>query len=36
VLTTFTDGTFQPTRSVSGSEAVEAMNRLGALLRDAG
>ena len=36
VLSTFTDGTFQPTRSVSGTEAVEAVNRLGALLRDAG
>ena len=36
VLTTFTDGTFQPTRSVSGTEAVEAVNRLDALLRDAG
>ena len=36
VLSTFTDGTFQPTRSVSGTEAVEAMDRLDALLRDAG
>jgi len=36
VLSTFTDGTFQPTRSVSGTEAVEAVDRLGALLRDVG
>ena len=36
VLSTFTDGTFQPTRSVSGTEAVEAVDRLGALFRDAG
>ena len=36
VLSTFTDGTFQPTRSVSGTEAVEAVDRLGELLRDAG
>lgn len=36
VLSTFTDGTFQPTRSVSGTEAVEAVDRLGALFRDMG
>ncbi len=36
VLSTFTDGTFQPTRSVSGTEAVEAVDRLGALFRDVG
>ena len=36
VLSTFTDGTFQPTRSVSGTEAVEAVDRLGALLRGLG
>ena len=36
VMSTFADGTFRPTRSVSGTEAVEAVERLGALFRDAG
>ena len=34
VLSTFSDGTFRPTGSVSGPEAVEAVNRLGTLFPD--
>ena len=34
VLSTFGDGTFRPTASVSGAEAVEAVDRLGTLFPD--